>query len=68
MARTVNPWRAVGDLELVRPCPVQLPEPIIEDTEAYKAGFRNIAELGKERIRRAIKKMKAEKKNENENR
>ena len=39
---------------------VQLPEPTDEKSEAYKAGFKNIAEIGKERIRRAGKKIKEE--------
>ena len=39
---------------------VQLPEPTQEKSEAYKAGFKNIADIGKERIRRAIKKIKEE--------
>jgi len=33
---------------------VQLPEPTVEETEAYTAGFKNIADIGKERIRRVI--------------
>ena len=37
---------------------VQLPEPLQKDTEAYKAGYKNIADISKERIRRAIKKIK----------
>ena len=37
---------------------VQLPEPCDEKSEAYKAGYKNICEIGKERIRRAGKKMK----------
>ena len=32
---------------------VQLPEETAEDSEAYKAGYKNICEIGKERIRRA---------------
>ena len=32
---------------------VQLPEPTDENSEAYKAGYKNICEIGKERIRRA---------------
>jgi adenine-specific DNA-methyltransferase len=32
---------------------VQIPEMINEDTEAFNAGFKNICELGKERIRQA---------------
>jgi adenine-specific DNA-methyltransferase len=32
---------------------VQLPEPTSENTEAYKVGYQNICEIGKERIRRA---------------
>jgi adenine-specific DNA-methyltransferase len=39
---------------------VQLPEPTDEASEAYKAGYKNIAELGKERIRRAGEKIKEE--------
>lgn len=36
---------------------VQIPEPCDENSEAYKAGFKNISEIGKERIRRAGKKI-----------
>ena len=36
---------------------VQLPEITAEKSEAYKAGFKNICEIGKERIRRAGKKI-----------
>ncbi len=39
---------------------VQLPEPCDEKSEAYKAGFKTISEIGKERIRRAAKKIKEE--------
>lgn len=39
---------------------VQLPEPCGKDTEAFKAGYKNICEIGKERIRRVIKKIEAE--------
>ncbi len=39
---------------------VQLPEPTEEKSEAYKAGYKNICEIGKERIRRAGKKIKEE--------
>ena len=39
---------------------VQLPEATTEDSEAYKAGYKNICEIGKERIRRAGKKIKEE--------
>ncbi|WP_458400444.1 site-specific DNA-methyltransferase [Mailhella sp.] len=39
---------------------VQLPEPCAEDTEAAKAGYANICEIGKERIRRAGAKIKKE--------
>lgn len=39
---------------------VQLPEKTDEKTEAFKAGFKNICEIGKERIRRAAKKIKEE--------
>lgn len=39
---------------------VQLPEKTDENSEAYKAGYENICEIGKERIRRAGKKIKEE--------
>ena len=39
---------------------VQLPELTNEKSEAYKAGYKNICEIGKERIRRAGDKIKAE--------
>lgn len=39
---------------------VQLPEPCNEKSEAYKAGYKNICEIGKERIRRACKMIKDE--------
>ena len=39
---------------------VQLPEATAEDSEAYKAGYKNICEIGKERIRRAGAKIKEE--------
>ena len=39
---------------------VQLPEPCSEDSEAAKAGYKNICEIGKERIRRAGKKIAEE--------
>lgn len=39
---------------------VQLPEPCADGTEAAKAKFKNICEIGKERIRRAGEKIKAE--------
>lgn len=37
---------------------VQLPEKTDEQSEAYKAGYKNICEIGKERIRRAGQKIK----------
>lgn len=40
---------------------VQLPEVCAENSEAYKAGYKNICEIGKERIRRAGQKIKEEK-------
>ena len=39
---------------------VQLPELTDEKSEAYKAGYKNICEIGKERIRRAGRKIKEE--------
>jgi len=41
---------------------VQLPEKTDEKSEAYKAGYKNICEIGKERIRRASKKILEENK------
>jgi adenine-specific DNA-methyltransferase len=42
---------------------VQLPELCDENSEAFKAGYKNIAEIAKERIRRAGKKIREEKEN-----
>jgi len=39
---------------------VQLPEPCDESSEAYKAGYKTIADIAKERIRRAGAKIRAE--------
>lgn len=39
---------------------VQLPELCAEDSEAFKAGYKNICEIGKDRIRRAAKKIEDE--------
>jgi adenine-specific DNA-methyltransferase len=41
---------------------VQMPEATDEKSEAFKAGYKNIAEIGKERIRRVIKKIESEQK------
>ncbi len=40
---------------------VQLPEPCDENSEAYKAGYKTIADIAKERIRRVIQKIEMEK-------
>ncbi len=40
----------------------QLPEPTNENSEAYQAGYKSIADIGKERIRRVIKKIEEEQK------
>ncbi len=39
---------------------IQLPEPCAPDSEAFKAGYKTIADIGKERIRRVIKKLDEE--------
>ena len=39
---------------------VQLPEPCDEKSEAFKAGYKNICEIGKERIRRSGDKIKSD--------
>lgn len=44
---------------------VQLPEECDKDTEAYKAGYRTICDIGEERIRRAGDAIKAEVEKEN---
>ena len=41
---------------------VQLPEPTSEDSEAFKAGYKTIADIGKERIRRVIARIRKEQK------
>ena len=45
---------------------VQLPELCDEKSEAYKAGYKNICEIGKERIRRAGAKILAEAEEQNQ--
>ena len=47
---------------------VQLPELCDESSEAYKAGYKNIGEIGKERIRRAGEKIKSDENLPSENR
>jgi adenine-specific DNA-methyltransferase len=44
---------------------IQLPEPTDEKSEYFKNGFKTIAEIGKERIRRAGEKIKSESNNKN---
>ena len=39
---------------------VQLPEPCVPESEAFRAGYKTIADIGKERIRRVIKKLNEE--------
>ncbi len=39
---------------------VQLPEPVDENSDYYRAGFTTISEMGKERIRRAARKIREE--------
>jgi adenine-specific DNA-methyltransferase len=43
---------------------VQLPEPIEENSEAKKAGFNNVADIGKERIRRVLQQFKEDQKSD----
>ncbi|WP_258104669.1 site-specific DNA-methyltransferase [Marinoscillum sp. MHG1-6] len=59
LAHTVYSWNAEnqGRVSFIQ---VQLPEETDEKSEAYKAGFKNICEIGKERIRRAANKIKEE--------
>jgi len=44
---------------------VQLPEPCDEKSEAFKAGYKTIADIGKERIRRVINKIETEQEEKN---
>jgi adenine-specific DNA-methyltransferase len=46
---------------------VQLPEPCDVNSEAYKSGYETIADIGKERIRRVIAKIKEEQEAKEEN-
>lgn len=46
---------------------VQLPEKTDEKSEAYKAGYKTISDIAKERIRRVIKKIKEEDKEKAKN-
>lgn len=39
---------------------VQLPEPTDEKSEAFKSGYKTITDIGKERIRKVVKKIKVE--------
>jgi adenine-specific DNA-methyltransferase len=43
---------------------VQLPEPVDEESEAFKSGFHNIAEISRERIRRSGARIKINEKSE----
>ena len=43
---------------------VQMPELCVEDSEAFKAGYTNIADIGKERIRRVGNKLLGKEKND----
>jgi adenine-specific DNA-methyltransferase len=44
----------------IRVISIQIPEPCLESSTAYVAGYKTIADIGKERIRRAGKKIKNE--------
>jgi len=44
---------------------IQIPELCNKKSEAFKVGFRTIADIGKERIRRVIKKIKSEQEEQN---
>ncbi|MDZ7847415.1 MAG: DNA methyltransferase [Owenweeksia sp.] len=55
LAHAVYSFNAKNDND-IKFIQVQLPEPTDEKSEAHKAGFKNICEIGKERIRRAAEK------------
>ena len=46
---------------------VQLPEPTSEKSDAFKSGFKNICEIGKERIRRAGERIRQESESDTKN-
>jgi len=46
---------------------VQLPEPTKEKSEAFKAGFKTVSDIGKERIRRVIENLSVIQKDDKEN-
>jgi adenine-specific DNA-methyltransferase len=48
------------ELECMKYILVQIPEPTPSGSDAYKAGYNTICEIGKERIRKAAKKIKEE--------
>ena len=55
--------QAVLDFKIDNNCQfilIQLPEPCDGNSEAYKAGYKTIADIGKERIRRVINKLNQE--------
>ena len=58
-AHAITKFNISNNLNL-RHVSVQLPEKLEETSEAYKFGYKTIAELAKERIRRAAKKIKDE--------
>ena len=60
VAQAVMEYNAENDTNIRFIC-VQLPELCDEKSEAYKAGYKNICEIGKERIRRAGAKILEEK-------
>src|SRR5690606_15718146 len=59
LAHAVFSWAAENKRN-VKFIQVQIPEKTNENSEAFKAGYKNICEIGKERIRRAAKKIKCE--------
>jgi adenine-specific DNA-methyltransferase len=58
-AHSIIKYNSVNNLH-VRYLMIQLPELIEESNDAYKAGYKTIADIGKERIRRAGKKIREE--------
>ncbi|MDE5994436.1 MAG: site-specific DNA-methyltransferase [Oscillospiraceae bacterium] len=58
-AHAVLQYNMLNNTEL-RYIMIQLPEPTAEDGEYRKAGYQNLCEIGKERIRRAGRKIKEE--------
>lgn len=60
LAHSLFKFSVINNFNFCRFICVQLPEIIADNAEAYKAGYKTIADIGKERIRRTANKIKEE--------